>query len=91
MNFARVLAESGLSKIELAALYGISRQSIHGWAIGRPPRGLLARQAETITQALLALLDKRVLPMEAMDKGARRARIEKMAAKLQGLKPAPIR
>lgn len=93
MTFARVLEESGLTKIELAELYGVSRQTIHGWAFIGPPRAnsLLARQAEVITVALNTMISKRLLPFEAMDKHARRARIEKMAQKLQGLKPAPVR
>lgn len=93
MDFARVLAESGLSKIDLAELYGVSRQTIHGWAFVGPPRAnsLLARQAEVITAALLVAVDRGLLPLEAMDKDARRERVNKMAARLQGLKPAPAR
>lgn len=93
MNFARVLAESGLTKIELGELYGVSRQTIHGWAFVGPPRAnsLRARQAEVIAQALLTAVGRGLLPLEAMDKRARRERIAKMAAQLQGLKPAPVR
>lgn len=93
MDFARVLAESGLSKIDLAELYGVSRQTIHGWTFIGPPRAnsLLARQAEVITAALLVAVDRGLLPLEAMDKDARRERVKKMAARLQGLKPAPAR
>lgn len=93
MTFARVLEDSGLTKIELALIYGVSRQTIHGWAFIGPPRAgsLLARQAEVITEALSHAINKQLLPFEAMDKDARRARTEKMAAKVQGLKPAPVR
>jgi len=93
MNFARVLTESGLTKIDLAELYGVSRQTIHGWAFVGPPRAgsLLARQAEVITAALIATIERGLLPLEAMDKAARRERVAKMAARLQGLKPAPSR
>ena len=93
MDFARVLAESGLTKIDLSELYGVSRQTIHGWAFVGPPRAnsLLARQAEVITAALLVAVDRGLLPLEAMDKDARRERVTKMAARLQGLKPAPVR
>lgn len=91
MNFARVLAESGLTKIDLAVLYETSRQTIHAWAAGGAPRAgsLLARQAESITQALIVAIDRGLLPLEAMDKDARRERILKMATKLHGLRPAP--
>ena len=93
MDFARVRAESGLTKIERGELYGVSRQTIHGWAFVGPPRAnsLLARQAEVITAALLVAVDRGLLPLEAMDKDARRERVKKMAARLQGLKPAPVR
>jgi len=91
MNFARVVAESGLTKIELGELYAVSRQTIHAWTFVAPPRenSLLARQAEVITQALVKLIDMRQLPWAAMDKAARKERVAKMAARLQGLKPAP--
>lgn len=91
MNFTRVVTESGLTKIELGQLYAVSRQSIHGWAAGHPPRAnsLLARQAEVITQALVKLIDMRQLPWAAMDRGVRSSRITKMAERLQSLKPAP--
>lgn len=93
MSFHRVLNESGLTKIELATMYGVSRQTIHAWAFIAPPRynSLLARQAEVITAALNATIDKRLLPLAPMEKEARAARVEKMAEKLQGLKPAPAR
>lgn len=90
MDFARVLNESGLTKIDLSTVYGVSRQTIHGWAFIGPPRAnsLLARQAEVITQALLLAIDRGVLPLEATDRATRQERINTMAAKLQGLKPA---
>lgn len=93
MQFARVLTESGLSKIELGILYSVSRQTIHTWAAGGIPRenSLLARQAEVITNALLASVGRGLLPLGTMDKRVRRERINKMAAQLQGLKPAPLR
>lgn len=93
MTFTHVLAESRLTKIELAELYGVSRQTIHTWAGGGFPRPgtYTARMAETITAALENTLARRLLPLGPMDRGARRARIEKMSKTLQGLKPAPIK
>ena len=93
MSFSRVLTESGLSKIELGILYSVSWQTIHTWAAGGFPRenSLLARQAEVITNALLVGINRGLLPLGDMDKTARRARVNKMAAQLQGLKPAPLR
>ena len=52
---------------------------------------LAARQAEVITAALLASIDKKLLPFGAMDKEARKARVKKMSTTLQGLKPAPVK
>ena len=91
MDFARVLAETGLSKVDLAGLYGVSRQTIHGWAFIGPPRAgsALALHAEAVTQALLTAVERGLLPLEAMGKAVRRERLRMMAARLQGLKPAP--
>ncbi|MBK8773018.1 MAG: hypothetical protein IPM06_21670 [Rhizobiales bacterium] len=92
MDFARVLRDSGLTKIELAQMYGVSRQTVHTWSTGGLPRvgSLLARQAEAITKALVVAVERQLLPFEAMDKGVRRERVAMMAARLQGLRPAPI-
>ncbi len=92
MTFKRVIRDSGLTKTELAALYETSRQTIHAWvATGHTGRegSLVARQAEVITQALVNSIDRGLLPMRAMDKEARQARITRMAKTLHNLKPAP--
>ena len=101
MNFTRVVTKSGLTKLELAALYGTSRQTIYVWASGRQPhekdpksRGAVIYppwRFAAITQALVKLIDLRQLPWGALDKAVRRSRITKMSEKLQGLKPAPVR
>lgn len=93
MTFPRVLAGSGLSKGELASLYGVSRQTIYCWKDGVSPRvnTTLARQAEVITAALVTAIERRVLPLGAMDTAARKARIASMAKTLQSLKLAPIK
>ena len=92
MTFSRVLAGASLTKIELAQLYGVSRQTIHTWAAGGNPRpgSYTARMASVITRALEGAIDKKLLPLGAMyDKERRAARIQSMAATLQNLKPAP--
>ena len=93
MGFQRVLDAAGLTKIELAALYGVSRQTVHTWASGGEPRpgSYTARMATVITRALEGALDRRMLPFGPMEREARAARIKKMSATLQSLKPAPIR
>ena len=91
MTFKRILAESGLSKIELGILYGVSKQTIHFWInrghTATPEDSYVGRMAASITGALTIALDKKALPLRAMDREARRARIKKMAAQLQGMKP----
>ena len=90
MSFQRVLDAAGLTKIELAVLYGVSRQTVHTWASGGKPRpgSYTARMAEVITRALIQALDRKLLPLGAMDKPAREARVKKMSLTLQQLKPA---
>lgn len=90
-QFHQVLSRSGLTRIELAQLYDVSRQTIHYWRVTGPPRegSLTARMVAVITKALLEAMRKGLLPMPALDKRARKARVASMAAKLQSLKPAP--
>ena len=98
MTFAKVISDSGLAKTELAVLYGVSRQTIHGWAFVGPPRAgtLLARQAEVITAALCNAIDKGVLPLNlsrvlSPQKELRKARVQRMAVTLGNLRPAPAK
>lgn len=93
MTFKRILGESGLTKVELAELYGVSRQTIHYWTRVGPPRegSYTARMAETITAALLNAMQSKLLPLGAMAKDARRVRVTRMAKTLQNLKPAPVK
>lgn len=92
-GFARVVRESGLSKVELARLYGVSRQAIHGWCRAKQPRTYVgtytARMATAITATLLISLDRKILPLAAMDREKRTARVAKMSQTLSNLKPAP--
>ena len=94
MTFKRVLAQSGLAKGELGILFGVSRQTIHTWAKGGGPQGrpddYTTRMAASITAALCAAIDKRMLPLSAMDRERRVARVQSMARTLQALKPAPV-
>ena len=91
MTFKRVLRDSGLNKSELATLFGVSRQTIHTWSNGGEPRegSYTARMQSSITAALCAALDKRILPLSAMERERRVARVESMARQLQNLKPSP--
>ena len=91
-GFDRVVTGAGLSRVELALLYGVSRQTIHYWITVGPPRegSYTARMAEVITAALLKAIDKKVLPFAAVSTEVRARRIASMAKTLQGLKLAPV-
>jgi hypothetical protein len=90
-GFTRVLQGAGLTRSELATLYGVSRQSIHHWITVAPPRGYTARMESVITAALLTAIERKVLPFAAVSKEIRAARIARMAKTLQSLKPAPAK
>jgi len=90
-GFPGVLQGAGLTRSELAALYGVSRQTIHAWITGGAPRGYTARMASVITAALLNSIERKVLPFAAVSREVRAARIARMAKTLQSLKPAPAK
>jgi len=89
-DFARVLKGSGLRRVELATLYGVSRQTIHYWVTVAPPRegSYLERMARVITAALLHAITKKILPFGAVSEDVRARRITAMSRTLQSLKPA---
>ena len=93
MTFARVIKESGLTKSELAFLYGVSRQTIYDWAESKKARkpSYTVRIAETITAVLVSAIDRKILPLKPMSRDARAAGITRLAKTLQDLKPAPIK
>lgn len=92
MSFERVIKETGLSRLELAKIYGVSRQTIHQWTVGAGPRpgSYTARMAIVITTALLIAVEHRILPLLPLDKQVRRRRVATMVSRMQGIKPAPI-
>ena len=91
MTTPRVLVHSGLTHPELALLYGVTRQTIWGWAKGRAPRGAAARSALAVTKALENAMDRSLLPLAATAPDARRERIKSMTKILRELKPVPIK
>lgn len=92
-GFAGVVKHAGLTRVELANLYGVSRQTVHYWLTVGPPRegGYTARMAHVITAALLNAIDKKILPFAGVSREVRAARIERMRNQLQSLKPAPVK
>ena len=93
MTFSSVLSTSGLTKQELATLYGVSRQTIYAWAGGSAPwpGTPTARLVDTVTAALAQWIASGKLPLRAMDKAARARLVGELATRLQNLKPAPIK
>lgn len=85
-DFKKVIATTELNNIELAEIYGVSRQTIHYWRrVGPPRKGTLTvRVAEKVTNGLLAAVKKKVLPLKPMSREARKACVSRMAARLQG-------
>jgi len=90
-NFQKVLDNSGLTKIELAQLYDVSRQTIHYWSTIGPARegSLTARMATVVTKALQQAIAKKLLPLPPLDTRVRQQRVASMVKQVQNLKPAP--
>ena len=93
MNFQQVLSTAGLTKAELGVLYGVTRQTIRHWVHGKLPwpRSHVGRMAETVTEALLHMIARGHLPLRAMKADVRKRLVKELAARLQDLKPAPIK
>ena len=93
MTFQRVINETGLTRTELARLYGVSRQTIHQWTVAAGPRegGHTARMGEGVTHAVRTAVKRRIRPRPGLDKQTRRGKVAVMAKTLQGLKPAPMK
>lgn len=85
--FKKVFDESGLTKPELAYLYGVSRQTLYGWAGGSVPKQhTLVERAASYTTALTAAMRQRLLPFPiATTPEVRKARLLKMAQGLHTL------
>ena len=92
-DFLVVVRDAGLTKSEVALLYGVARQTVYGWLDGQVPRAgsLTDRMAFTITQTLLNLMRLKALPFPAYDPEVRKKKIEGLRSRLQNLKPAPVR
>ena len=91
MTTPRVLLHAGLSKPELAELYGVSRQTVYGWIKGAAPRGANARSALAVTKALENAMDRSLLPLAVASAEERRQRIVSMTRILRDLKPVAIK
>jgi DNA-binding XRE family transcriptional regulator len=64
-SFARVFDDSGLTKTEIADIYGVSRQTVYAWYSGdsAPLQRTVVAREQLYTRALITALDKRLLPL----------------------------
>ena len=87
-NFKKVFERCGLTKSELASLYGVSRQTVYDWykGAGSPTQRTLVAREQLYTKGLLAALDRGVLPISGIkDPKIRKERILAMAQALHAL------
>lgn len=84
-DFKKVFEGSGLTKAELASLYGVSRQTCYDWykGDGTPTQRTLVAREQLYTKGLLAALNRGVLPIaNVKDPKIRKERILAMAQML---------
>lgn len=87
-DFKKVFEGSGLTKSELAGLYGVSRQTVYDWCKGdgTPTQRTLVAREQLYTKGLLAALNRGVLPIaNVKDPKIRKERILAMAQALHAL------
>lgn len=85
-NFRKVMDESGLTKSELAGLFGASRQTMYAWRDHAPQQRTLAERAEKYTNGLLAAIQRNLLPLPAtLTPAQRKHLLLKMAQQLHKL------
>ena len=84
--FARVFDESGLTKTEIADIYGVSRQTVYAWYSGSsaPLQRTVVAKEQLYTRALITALDKRLLPLPR-NPAQRKERLLKMRQALHDL------
>lgn len=85
-NFARVFDDSGLTKTEIADIYGVSRQTVYAWYSGSsaPLQRTVVAKEQLYTRALITALDKRLLPLPR-NPAQRKERLLKMRQALHDL------
>lgn len=85
-TFKRVFEESGFTKSELAKLFGVSRQTIYSWYDNIAPKQAgLTTKVNIYSTAIVATIDKGVLPLRVVDKNIREKYLQKIATKLHEL------
>lgn len=80
-KFRQVARDSGLSKRELATVFGVSHMTIYGWLEEREPgQEHVRRFVASATEALLAAIKRGVLPISRALPRDRRANLVKIMA-----------
>lgn len=93
MTFRTLVADTGLTKVELMKLYQVSRQTIYYWIKHDLPQtgAVSARRALAVSRALTAFVQRGGLPLAPMGKGDRQKRIAALASALENIKPAALK
>lgn len=80
-KFTKVMDTAGLTKHELAALYGVSRQTLYLWRTRVPGQKTLAERAEKYTEGLHSALTRGLLPLSPSVPRERRVEMLRSMAK----------
>lgn len=89
-SLRQVRERSGLSREELAQIYGVTRQTMHYWRVRGAPKydTHAGRRIELVSAALIKAIGQGLLPLPpTLAKPQRKARIAAMAKRCQGLTP----
>lgn len=84
----KIVRDSGLTKLEIARLFGISRQTLYTWLEGKsmPKQDYMKRLVGRGCESILNAMKMRVLPMSVgLTKLQRRHNIGVMAQKIQSI------
>lgn len=60
----KLIKSAGLTKADVARLYGISRQTVHNWFEGNNVHSLIETKVQKISKAVRAAVDAEALPIE---------------------------
>jgi len=85
----RVCDESGLTKIEVAKLMGVSRPTLYDWLDeGEPQQQIMKNAVANICNALLVAVERKLLPLpRSLKKEDRAAKLAVMANRLHDAAP----
>lgn len=90
-KFKRALELTGLSRVESAKVFGISRATLYLWLQdGTPHERFLLPHIDKACDALLFAVDRKLLPLpRKLTREERAHKVARMAEKLQGIPAKP--